>query len=40
MIKNMLAVIGTGVVIYALVKINGWIVAIRVDEELKRRGYD
>lgn len=39
MIKNLLAVIGTGVVMYAVVKINNWIVAIRVDEEIKRRGY-
>lgn len=39
MIKNLLALIGTGVVVYAAVKVNNWIVAIRVEEELKRRGY-
>lgn len=38
MIKNLLAVIGAGTVVYVAVKINSWIVAIRVQEELNRRG--
>lgn len=38
MIKNLLAVVGTVTVVYVAVKINNWIVAIRVQEELNRRG--
>lgn len=39
MIKNLLAVIGAGTVVYVAVKINNWIVAIRVQEEINRRAH-
>lgn len=38
--ERLLAVIGGCTLVYAAIKLNNWIVAVRVDDALRNRGID
>lgn len=38
--ERLLAIIGGCAVMYAAIKLNNWIVAVRVDDALRDRGID
>ncbi len=38
--ERLLAIIGGCTVVYAAIKLNNWIVAVRLDEALRVRGID